>query len=625
MNSRSGRISIVIVGFRNPIDIQTCLKALSELSQEPAFDVFICENGGLAAFAELLALLLSQDSACEESSVLFSPTRLFVSETFPEIHCAKLRLRSSNVWIACSAYNSGYAGAINGLVNQLRLSSDWKGIWVLNPDTIPEPLALAKLVERAAAGGKGLVGSTIVNRDNDRIACRAGHSWMPSICRAITLGQDEHIGALADIAKVESALDNVSGASMYITRDCLDRIGPMDERFFLYYEDLDWSLRARPLGLGYAVDSVVRHKGGTTLGSPSVNRPNRSWLAVYLEFRNKIVFTRKHFPYYLAFAYFFSFLQALRYLSIGATEDFKTALEGLLAGARGECGPPARLPAEFLVRSQPSLPRIQHWRVKLAISAVYWLAICLQNWGKRLLGRPRKAWLTILYYHRVPRDYRYEFRRQMGALSRGANVVQADFRGVLPLHKKNVAITFDDAFSSVAENAVPELTSRSFPCTIFVPVGLLGTVPHWDVDDAGSTFQESVMTREQLVAVSSALVTLGSHSMNHSHLSQLEKASLQSEVEASRAELQRLTSAPVHTLAFPYGESNSLVLQVCQEAGFEFLYTTMAENIDPSESKMLRGRVRVDPWDGPIEFFLKFSGAYAWLSRVPRLLRTNQS
>jgi peptidoglycan/xylan/chitin deacetylase (PgdA/CDA1 family) len=209
-------------------------------------------------------------------------------------------------------------------------------------------------------------------------------------------------------------------------------------------------------------------------------------------------------------------------------------------------------------------------------------------------------------------------------LSRSAKVVRADFRGVLPTAAKNVAITFDDAFSSVGENAAPELASRSFPCAIFVPVGLLGMAPDWDVEERGSTYRELVMTREQLMAISSPLVTFGSHSLHHSHLSQLSKESIQTEVEASRDELQRLNGEAVRMLAFPYGESNSLVQQVCKEAGFEFLYTTVAENIDPSAPNMLRGRIRVDPWDGPVEFFLKFNGAYAWRSLLSDFLKSGR-
>jgi peptidoglycan/xylan/chitin deacetylase (PgdA/CDA1 family) len=257
-------------------------------------------------------------------------------------------------------------------------------------------------------------------------------------------------------------------------------------------------------------------------------------------------------------------------------------------------------------------------------SALYWIATCIENWVRSLLGRPPRAWLTILYYHSLPADFRFEFQRQMEALSRSANVVAADFRGVAPTRRRNVAITFDDAFSSIAENAIPVLASHSFPCAIFVPVGLMGRLPCWEVEDPGSTFRESVMTQEQLSAISSSSVTFGSHTMNHPHLPQLSEASIKTEVEDSRGELQRLTGLQTRLIAFPYGESDRRVLQICQEAGYDICYTTVPENIDPSAPTMTRGRIRVDPWDGPIEFFLKFNGAYDWTSRIPGFLKSNR-
>ena len=35
-------------------------------------------------------------------------------------------------------------------------------------------------------------------------------------------------------------MDSPTGPSMYVTRDCIERIGLMDESFFLYWEEVDW-------------------------------------------------------------------------------------------------------------------------------------------------------------------------------------------------------------------------------------------------------------------------------------------------------------------------------------------------------------------------------------------------
>jgi GT2 family glycosyltransferase len=60
------------------------------------------------------------------------------------------------------------------------------------------------------------------------------------------------------------------GGAVVTTRDVWSRVGPMAARFFAYYEDLDWSWRARLAGLSirYEPAGVVRHVGGVTSGGP---------------------------------------------------------------------------------------------------------------------------------------------------------------------------------------------------------------------------------------------------------------------------------------------------------------------------------------------------------------------
>jgi hypothetical protein len=56
--------AILMVGFRNSEDICGCLTALSRARTDPDFDIFICENGGLAAFHELCAMLVGPQGPC---------------------------------------------------------------------------------------------------------------------------------------------------------------------------------------------------------------------------------------------------------------------------------------------------------------------------------------------------------------------------------------------------------------------------------------------------------------------------------------------------------------------------------------------------------------------------------
>jgi peptidoglycan/xylan/chitin deacetylase (PgdA/CDA1 family) len=191
----------------------------------------------------------------------------------------------------------------------------------------------------------------------------------------------------------------------------------------------------------------------------------------------------------------------------------------------------------------------------------------------------------------------------------------------LPGDKQNVAITFDDAYVSVAENALPELAARNFHSTVFVPVGALGSPPSWPVENGSLDADETVMSAEQLATLPSPLVALGSHTSTHPRLSRIDPLDARKEIEGSRAELQILTAQDIRMLAFPYGDHDPSIIELCKFAGYDNVFSITPEPVDTTHSDFVRGRVKVDPFDGSLEFFLKYHGAYAWASHVSLLKR----
>jgi hypothetical protein len=197
-----------------------------------------------------------------------------------------------------------------------------------------------------------MVGSTIVTPDRPNyVYCRAGHRWRKLRTSLALLGHGQRITAPIDLHAIEATLDSISGASMYVTRACVKDIGLMDERFFLYYEDADWSARAQKHGLGYAPDSIVPHRGGTTIGSAQL-RAQRSRLSVYLESRNHLHFVRIHWFRYLPLALMFGCLHAALFLR-GSLTNARAAVAGMLAAIKGETGQP-----DFLETMTNSSPRL---------------------------------------------------------------------------------------------------------------------------------------------------------------------------------------------------------------------------------------------------------------------------
>ena len=150
---------------------------------------------------------------------------------------------------------------------------------------------------------------------------------------------------------------------MYVTRECIERVGLMDETFFLYWEETDSGVRAKPTcGVGYAHNSVVSHVGGTTTGAVS-KRAERSALAVYLPYRNQLHFVRRHHPGWFAWTVFVSFLRTSQYLAVGSTRNFVAAIQGLAADCAAGPGPPHRAsqPAENELRLQRQDGALFRW------------------------------------------------------------------------------------------------------------------------------------------------------------------------------------------------------------------------------------------------------------------------
>ncbi len=167
-----------------------------------------------------------------------------------------------------------------------------------------------------------------------------------------------------------------------------------------------------------------------------------------------------------------------------------------------------------------------------------------------------------------------------------------------------VAITFDDAYHGALTTAVPELTRRGLPATIFVAPAILGTVTWWDSlaersgtslstadrDRALTTFagksgavfegfgvrgshEPAALPRigseaDVITAAAQPGISIGSHTWSHWNLSVLGRAELQEELERPLEWLRQRVSSFTPWLSYPYGMFNSSVEDAARVAGY---------------------------------------------------------
>ena len=84
----------------------------------------------------------------------------------------------------------------------------------------------------------------------------------------------------------------------------------------------------------------MAHSGGCTIKSQT-DRADRAPLAVYLQFRNRIIFVRRHFPNWMVWTLLMQCLHLGTFAAVGAWRNMVFAARGLYAGLRGETGAPA--------------------------------------------------------------------------------------------------------------------------------------------------------------------------------------------------------------------------------------------------------------------------------------------
>lgn len=138
--------------------------------------------------------------------------------------------------------------------------------FLLNNDTEIEPDAIERmyLLHKQT---KGLVVPKVLYADEREIIWCAGGKFTPVIKKAVQRGLNQPDKGQFD---ADEKCQFANGCAVFLSKEIVDKIGYLDERFFLYYEDTEYSMRAVDYGIPiwYCAGAVVYHKvNGSTKGN----------------------------------------------------------------------------------------------------------------------------------------------------------------------------------------------------------------------------------------------------------------------------------------------------------------------------------------------------------------------
>jgi GT2 family glycosyltransferase len=310
------KVYIILLNWNGWKDSIECLESLMKIDY-PNYQIVLCDNNSKDdsinniikwAKGELTIPFFKNNSLRSNLFPLICKPISYSIYSQNEIseYKAKNTLHSKLVLIRNND-NIGFAAGNNVGINYALKNGDCDYIWLLNNDTVVDKLSLSELIKTIRLNSRsGMCGSTLLYYENPSIVqALGGDSYN------IWTGFNQHVGGLKpyeednDYSFVEKELSFLVGASILIKASVLKEIGLLCEEYFLYYEELDFAIRAKKKSytLAYSRSSLVYHKVGASIGGSNLKIREKSMISDFYLIRNRILVTNKFFPYALPTVY----------------------------------------------------------------------------------------------------------------------------------------------------------------------------------------------------------------------------------------------------------------------------------------------------------------------------------
>jgi GT2 family glycosyltransferase len=306
----ANKVYIVLLNYNGFLDTVECLESVLKLKYEN-FQIIVIDNSETQNSFENLTNWALGNFAVKDTSF---ENLVFPLEQKPVDFCTisedyflEKELNPKIVFVKANQ-NKGFAAGNNiALKYILKFGTPDSYIWLLNNDTVVDKEALnAQILYFSKLGNKGtgILGSKLI------------YYHKPDKIQAIGGNFNKKFYISSHICEGESIffqrnttiqIDYIIGASMFVALKFVKDVGILCEDFFLYYEELDWTYRARKKGwnIDYCPESIVYHKEGASIGS-SYDSKKKSFFSEITIFKSRKQFVKKHFK--LGFNFYFSSL-----------------------------------------------------------------------------------------------------------------------------------------------------------------------------------------------------------------------------------------------------------------------------------------------------------------------------
>ena len=254
-------LSVIIVNYNVKHFLEQCLHSVFRASKNLTIEVFVVDNNSADGSAQL------------------------IREKFPEVHLIENKV------------NVGFSKANNQAIQV----SKGKFVLLLNPDTVVEEDTFRKVIdfmkEHPDAGGLGVKmidGKGIFLPESKRGLPTPWVAFYKMFGLSKLFPKSKKFGKyhLSYLDKDEiHEIDVLAGAFMLMRRSVLDKVGLLDETFFMYGEDIDLSYRIQQGGFKnyYFPETTIIHYKGESTKKGSLN-----YVKVF--YNAMAIFARKHFP-----------------------------------------------------------------------------------------------------------------------------------------------------------------------------------------------------------------------------------------------------------------------------------------------------------------------------------------